>query len=221
MFARIGTPTALRNSEYCPSSVTASAKIISAPAATYASARSMAAVNPSLASASVRAIITNCSSVRASTAALIRSTISPAATSSLPGLCPQRFAPTWSSMCTAAAPAFSIDRIVRAMLNAPPHPVSISTKRGSPEASVIRRTSVSTSSIVLIPKSGIPSEFAATPPPERYSALNPVASAIRAVYALIAPATCSGFSSLTAARNLSPADTRFCLRCMAMPWAAS
>ncbi len=43
-----------------PSSVTASAKIISAPAATYACARSMALLSPSLASASVRAMITNC-----------------------------------------------------------------------------------------------------------------------------------------------------------------
>ncbi len=34
-------------------------------------------------------------------------------------------------------------------------------------ASVIRRTSISTSSMVLMPRSGIPSEFAATPPPER------------------------------------------------------
>ena len=47
MFASIGTPTALRNSVYCASSVTASAKIMSAPAATYACARSIAAANPS------------------------------------------------------------------------------------------------------------------------------------------------------------------------------
>ncbi len=84
-------------------------------------------------------------------------------------------------MCNAAAPAFVIDRMVRAILNAPPQPVSISTSSGRLVASVIRRTSVSTSSMVLIPRSGSPSELAATPPPDKYSPLNPVASAIRAV----------------------------------------
>ena len=76
-------------------------------------------------------MITNSASVRASTAALIRSTISASDTISLPGRCPQRFVPTWSSMWTAATPACSMLRIVRAMLNAPPHPVSISTSSGS------------------------------------------------------------------------------------------
>ena len=75
--------------------------------------------------------------------------------------------PTWSSMCTAAAPALINERTVRAMLNAPPQPVSMSTSSGRSHASVMRRTSVSTSSIVLMPRSGMPSEFAATPPPER------------------------------------------------------
>jgi hypothetical protein len=58
-------------------------------------------------------------------------------------------------------------RTVRAMLNAPPHPVSASTSKGSVLASVIRRMSISTSSIVLMPRSGRPREFAATPPPDR------------------------------------------------------
>jgi hypothetical protein len=63
--------------------------------------------------------------------------------------------------------AFNIARTVRAILNAPPHPVSTSTSRGKPHASVMRRISTSTSSIVLMPRSGMPSEFAATPPPDR------------------------------------------------------
>ena len=43
----------------------------------------------------------------------------------------------------------------------------MSTNSGSPVASVIRLTSVNTSSMVLIPRSGTPSEFAATPPPDK------------------------------------------------------
>ncbi|CAJ6558746.1 Uncharacterised protein [Burkholderia pseudomallei] len=140
---------------------------MSAPASTYAIARSIAASMPSAAAASVRAMITKVSSVRASTAALIRSTISPAGTHSLPGRWPQRFWPTWSSRCTAPTPALMNERIVRAMLNAPPQPVSMSTSSGRFVAFVIRFASTSTSSIVLMPRSGMPSEFAATPPPDR------------------------------------------------------
>ena len=44
-------------------------------------------------------------------------------------------------------------------------------ENGMPVASTIRRASVSTSSIVEMPRSGMPSELAATPPPDRYSAL--------------------------------------------------
>ena len=69
---------------------------------------------PSTAAASVRAMITNDSSVRASTAALTRSTISSFDTTSLPGRWPQRFCPTWSSMCTAATPTLMKERMVRA-----------------------------------------------------------------------------------------------------------
>ena len=53
-----------------------------------------------------------------------------AGTSSLPGRWPQRLAPTWSSMCTAAAPALIMERMVRAMLKALPQPVSMSTSSG-------------------------------------------------------------------------------------------
>ena len=70
-------------------------------------------------------------------------------------------------MCTAAAPARIISRTVRAMLNAPPQPVSMSTSSGSDVAAVMRRASISTSSMVLMPRSGMPSELAAKPPPER------------------------------------------------------
>ena len=68
----------------------------------------------------------------------------------------------------AAAPALLIERTERAMLNADaPKPVSISTRSGVSQTSVMRRTSTNTSSSPVIPKSGIPSEPAATPPPER------------------------------------------------------
>ena len=70
-------------------------------------------------------------------------------------------------MCIAPAPNFINDLIVLAMLNAPPNPVSTSTRRGSEQVSVIRLTSVNTSSKEEIPKSGIPNDPAATPPPDR------------------------------------------------------
>ncbi|CSI56243.1 Uncharacterised protein [Vibrio cholerae] len=82
MLAKIGTglPVALRsaveNCSYCFSSVMASGKIMSAPASTQAIARSIALSMPSTAKASVRAMITNSGLMRASTAALTRSTIS-------------------------------------------------------------------------------------------------------------------------------------------------
>ncbi|MNN64722.1 hypothetical protein D3C81_1801750 [compost metagenome] len=60
------------------------------------------------------------------------------------------------------------DFTVRAMLNAlGPKPVSMSTISGRSQTSEMRRTSISTSSIVLMPRSGRPSEPAATPPPDR------------------------------------------------------
>ena len=74
----------------------------------------------------------------------------------------------WSSMCMAAAPDLISDFTVRAMLKAlDPNPVSASTRRGREQTSVMRRTSVSTSSRLLMPRSGRPREPAATPPPER------------------------------------------------------
>ena len=140
---------------------------MSAPASTQATARSIAASMPSTAIASVRAMTTKPASLRASTAALTRSTISAAGTIALPGRCPQRLAATWSSMCMAPAPALTSERTVRAMLKAPPQPVSASTSNGRSQTSVMRRMSTSTSSRLLIPRSGMPSELAATPPPER------------------------------------------------------
>ena len=59
MFASTGTPTAWRKRLYIARSVIASGKIMSAPASTYATARSIAASMPSTASASVRAMTTN------------------------------------------------------------------------------------------------------------------------------------------------------------------
>jgi hypothetical protein len=74
---------------------------------------------PSTAAASVRAISTNPASVLASTAAFTRSIISSFVTTSLPGRCPQRFWPTWSSMCTAATPMRSKLRMVRSDVEGP------------------------------------------------------------------------------------------------------
>ncbi len=71
-------------------------------------------------------------------------------------------------MWAAAAPASISDLIVRWMLKADgPKPVSISTRSGRSQTAVILRTSTSTSSKVVIPKSGTPKDPAATPPPER------------------------------------------------------
>ena len=166
--AALGTFTAFLKRVYMSRSVIASGKMPSAPASTQATARSTARSSPSLASASVRAITKNAGSVRASTAALMRSAISSFETSSLPGRWPQRLAPTWSSMCIAAAPNLTSDLTVRATLKAlAPKPVSTSTSRGRSQTSVMRRMSVSTSSRFEMPRSGNPREPAATPPPDR------------------------------------------------------
>ncbi|MNJ54464.1 hypothetical protein D3C77_499030 [compost metagenome] len=168
MLARIGALIRSAKVLYIASSVMASGNTMSAPASIHAAARSSADSRPSTARASVRAMITKLSSVRASTAALMRSTISCWETISLFGRWPQRLAPTWSSMWIAAAPNLIIDLTVRATLNAEePKPVSTSTSSGRSQTSVIRRTSVSTSSSPVMPRSGRPREPAATPPPER------------------------------------------------------
>ena len=61
-----------------------------------------------------------------------------------------------------------MDFTVRATLNADePKPVSTSTNKGRSHTSVMRRTSVKTSSKFEIPKSGKPNEPAATPPPDK------------------------------------------------------
>ena len=121
----------------------ASGNTASAPACTQATRRSIMRSRPSLASASLRAMTMKLASVRASTAALTRSTISSRVTTSLPGRWPQRLACTWSSMCRPAAPALLNERTVRAMLKAEPQPVSASTSSGKLLASVMRRMSMS------------------------------------------------------------------------------
>jgi hypothetical protein len=68
----------------------------------------------------------------------------------------------------AAAPNLISDLVVRATLKAEaPKPVSTSTSSGVSHTSVMRRISVSTSSRFEMPRSGRPSEPAATPPPDR------------------------------------------------------
>ena len=77
-------------------------------------------------------------------------------------------APAWSSICIAAAPALMSERVVRATLKAlTPNPVSTSASSGRSHTSVMRRMSVSTSSRLEMPRSGMPSELAETPAPER------------------------------------------------------
>ena len=71
-------------------------------------------------------------------------------------------------LCSAPAPALIKSLTVRPILKAEaPNPVSTSTRSGVSQTLVMRRTSVNTSSRVVIPRSGIPIDPAATPPPER------------------------------------------------------
>jgi hypothetical protein len=56
---------------------------------------------------------------------------------------------------------------VRAMLKAPPKPVSASTSSGSAQAPQMRRTSSHTSFKEVMPRSGSPKEAFATPAPDR------------------------------------------------------
>ena len=121
----------------------ASGKIISAPASTQAMARSMAACSPSTARASVRAMMTNESSTRASTAILMRSTISACETIS--------FARPMTAtlgrdlildMDTSGSGLGQRANRPGQYLKAPPNPVSPSTSKGRSQASVMRRTSI-------------------------------------------------------------------------------
>ncbi len=165
--ASTGTFIVFVNCWYSSSVVSASAKIMSAPASTYAAARSSAACCPSTACASVRAMITKLSSMRPSAAAFSRSHISCVSTRALPGRWPQRLTATWSSMWQPAAPAQVISRTVRAIINALPQPVSASTSKGRSVAEQMRRMSSQTSLRVVIARSGSPNDALATPAPDR------------------------------------------------------
>ncbi len=90
------------------------------------------------------------------------------------------------------------------MLNAPPNPVSISSKRGKSVACVILLASSTTSFKVVIARSGNPKDALATPAPDKYSALCPADSAILAQYALTAPTTTKGLLSAMACLNFLP-----------------
>ena len=106
---------------------------MSAPASTQARARSIAASRPSTASASVRAMMTKSGSVRASTAALMRSTISCLRDELLAG--PVAAALGADLVLDVHRGGAELDQracTVRAMLNADaPKPVSASTSSGS------------------------------------------------------------------------------------------
>ncbi len=126
---------------------------MSAPASTQAIARSMALSMPSTANASVRAMMTNCR-----IGARIDGRLDPVhhflLARRFPCRAGGRNAWTAPDLRCAARPAPNLmnDFTVRAMLNAPPHPVSASTSSGSGQASVMRRMSISTSSMVLMPE---------------------------------------------------------------------
>ena len=108
----LGPATAPQNARISLSSARASMKWMSAPAAAKASARARASSKPWVARASVRARIrmSRPSSLRASlasTAARIRVTASARSTTSLPAVWPQRLGARWSSIMTAAKPAWA------------------------------------------------------------------------------------------------------------------
>ena len=92
------------------------------------------------------------------------------------------------------------------MLNADaPNPVSTSTSSGSGEASVIRRTSVSTSSRLLMPRSGRPSDPGGDAAARKIDRLE--AGALRedrVIGADGARAPAAAFSAATAARKRAP-----------------
>mmetsp|Transcript_5454 Transcript_5454/g.14226 ORF Transcript_5454/g.14226 Transcript_5454/m.14226 type:complete len:203 (+) Transcript_5454:176-784(+) len=169
-FASNGTPgSSLANAWYWDNSVTASTKSASAPAATYSLHLAIDASRPSVARASVLAMMKKDGSRRPSTAAVMRWTISSVLTICLFGLCPQRFATTWSSMWTPATPTASRSSMVRLTLNMlGPKPVSMSTSSGvSGHTLVILLASSATSASAVTPRSGTPRLEMATPPPDR------------------------------------------------------
>ena len=128
----------------------------------------MADCMPSTASASVRAMITKLASVRASTAALMRSTISSLADDGLVGAMPAAFLHHLVFDVESGRTGLrDLARGARDVEGAAPAGVDVHQQRQVARGGDAARVLVSTSSIVLMPRSGMPSEFAATPPPER------------------------------------------------------
>ena len=123
--------------------------------------------------ASVRAMITSASSVRASTAAASLVCMWPVGMSAWSSKCPHRLGISWSSSWMAAAPARSSSRIVRMAASGPPYPVSASTTTGSRVASVSRPTWSATSPSEIRPRSGTPYCALASPAPVAYDRSEP------------------------------------------------
>ena len=134
----------------------ASMKVMSAPASMKRWARSMALSNPSIARASVRAMIRKSSFIRASTAALTLEAASAAGITALPLKCPHFFGMSWSSSWIALAPARSSERTVCRTLRALPKPVSASTMMGSSTASRAADVCCTRSARLTKPRSGMP-----------------------------------------------------------------
>src|SRR5699024_3820866 len=200
MFASTGTSTAEVTFSSSLTSRRASGKIASAPASTYALARSIVASRPCRLRTSVRAMTRKFSSRRAAAAARIRRTASAASTTCLPSRCPQRFGFTWSSMWQPARPASSSIWMVRAAFIGSPKPVSASTIVGRSLIRAICPARVATSVSVVSPMSGSPRSAASTAP-ETYTPSKPCSAISRADSGFIAPGNRSSSPVASASRS--------------------
>ena len=110
-------------------------------------------------------MITKSGSVRASAAARIFSTNSPASMTVLPVRWPQRLGNSWSSRWRPATPARWYSATVRCTLKALPKPVSASATSGMSSTAVMRAAWPAISVIVVKPRSGKPMSDIDTPAP--------------------------------------------------------
>ena len=124
----------------------------------------MALSRPSIARASVRAMMTKLSSRLASVAALILWQAVSTSTTDLPSKWPQRFGFTWSSMWIAVTPASSNTCTVLATFIGSPKPVSASTMVGRVVTRLICPERSETSDSVVSPMSGSPNSADMTAP---------------------------------------------------------
>src|ERR1051325_1192606 len=165
----------------------ASIKAMSAPASQQRFTRSMASSRPFIWRASVRAKMRKSGSLRAATADLILSTISPVGTTCLLAKWPQRLGITWSSSKMPAAPADSKASTVRWTLWRSPWPVSPSAMTGIETRAAMRRTASAISVMVRKFRSARPSSDALVPKPPMKTVSKPACSTMSAVKTSWAP----------------------------------